>query len=83
VLEIRILLGLAQACPALGFVFAAVIFVRIFFCEFLALLLVFLYALGLAFLFGGGFGFGFGLCGGGGGGFFALYFGVFGSVPGV
>lgn len=82
-LEIRILLGLPQACAALGFVFAAVFFVRSFFFGSFALLLVFLYALGFAFLFGGGFGFGFGLCGGGGFGFFALDFGVFGGVPGV
>jgi hypothetical protein len=82
VLEIRILLGLAQACAALGFVFAAV-FIRVFFFESFALFLVFLYALGFAFLCGGGLGVGFGLCGGFGLGFFALDFGVFRGVPGV
>jgi hypothetical protein len=82
VLEIRILLVLAQASPAVRFVFAAVV-IRVFFFESFALFLVFLYALGFAFLLCGGFGVRFRFGCGGDFGFFALDFGVFGGVPGV
>lgn len=81
-LEVSILLGLAETGSPLGLVLIAVVrSLSIGIC--LPLGLLFLYPLCLALLVGGGFGFGLGLGLRCLSGLLALYFGIFGGVPGV